>query len=144
MVLMIPEEGSFSLSAYITAAGYQTLIPKGYLKSTRNGEVWIAPLIPQLFYGVTGQQLGPSWRQYFSGTGEHVILSRVAGKPEVPREELYWRKISEEKVPELEAAVEITEGWLELVLRYSMFALAFLPLIFTAGVVVANEIQRGR
>lgn len=142
MVLMIPEEGSFSLSAYITTPGYQTVIPKGYLKSTRNGEVWIAPLIPQLFYGVTGQQLGPSWRQYFSGTGEHVILSRVAGQPEVPREELYWKKISEEKVPELEAAAEVTEGWDWV--HYAMFALGFLPLIFTAGVVVANEIQRGR
>lgn len=107
MVYMIPEEGSFSLSAYVATPGYQTIIPKGFLLSRRQGEVWIAPLIPQLFYGVTSEQLGPSWRQYLPEAGEHVILSRVAGKPEVPREELYWRKISEEEVPELQAVAEL-------------------------------------
>lgn len=141
MVLMIPEEGSFSLTAYITSPGYQTIIPKGFLMSRRGDQVFIAPLIPELFYGVTGEQLSHSWRQYFSEIGEHVILSRVAGKPEVPREELYWTKISPEKVPELKAAAEVTEAWDWV--HYAMFILGFSPLIFSIGVVVANEIQRG-
>jgi hypothetical protein len=47
-----------------------------------------------------------------------VILSRVAGKPEVPREELFWRKISEapkveEKPPEIkEVALPAYAPWL--------------------------------
>jgi len=95
MSLMLNKDASFSLSAYVSSPGYQSIVLRGYLVEKRNGETWIAPLIPQLFYGVTGQQLGPSWRQYFSTTGQQVILSRSGGKPEVPREELWWRKVAE-------------------------------------------------
>ena len=38
-----------------------------------------------------------TWRQYVSGTGAQTILSRSAGSPMVPREELFWRKVSDVK-----------------------------------------------
>jgi len=54
-----------------------------------------------LFYGWDGTQL-QTWRQNIGATGSQVIISRAAGGyPEVPRQELYWRKVSdfEEKAP---------------------------------------------
>jgi len=42
MVLMIPEEVSFTLSAYATSPRYQFLVLRGYLVERRNGETWIA------------------------------------------------------------------------------------------------------
>jgi hypothetical protein len=104
MSLMLNKDQSFSMSAYVTSPGPQTIALSGYLVEKRNGETWVAPLIPQLFYGVDGQQLGPSWRQNFTQTGEQVILSRVAGHPDVPHEELYWRKVSDMEVGRLGAA----------------------------------------
>lgn len=109
MVVMIPEEGSFTLTANVTAPGYQSVIPSGLLFSRRDGELWVAPLIPQLFYGADGEPL-TTWRQYLHEPGEQVILSRVAGEPSVPREELWWRKISDRQVAELEA-VEYLDAW---------------------------------
>ena len=102
--MMLGKDQSVSMSAYVTSPGYQSLVLRGYLVERRNGETWVAPLIPQLFYGVTGAQLGPTWRQYLPAAGEQVVLSRVGGKPEVPREELYWRKVADEEVRVMEAA----------------------------------------
>jgi hypothetical protein len=100
MSLMLDEDESFSLTANVVSPGYQSMVLKGYLVSRRANGVYVAPLIPQLFYGAEGTQL-QTWRQYISGTGEQTILSRVGGEPSVPREELYWRKVSdfEEKAP---------------------------------------------
>lgn len=101
MVLLIPEEGSFNMSAYVTSPGYQRIALKGYLVEKRNGETWVAPLIPQLFYGVEGTQL-QTWRQYLPEAGSQTIFSRVGGEPSVPREELFWRRVKGEKPTEEE------------------------------------------
>jgi hypothetical protein len=90
---LIPYEGSFTLWGYVESPGYQTIIPQGYVSEVRNGETWIAPLIPELFYGADGSQLQHTWRQDLTSTGEQMILSRVGGKPEVPREQLYWVRL---------------------------------------------------
>ena len=78
------------------------MVLKGFLVSRRVDGTYIAPLIPQLFYGADGKQL-TTWRQYLPTAGSQVILSRAAGGyPKVPRQELYWRKVSdfeEEAVP---------------------------------------------
>lgn len=92
--LMLDEDQSFSLTANITALGYQTIVPRGYLVSRRNDGTYVAPLIPELFYGADGTQL-TTWSQNFTATGNQVVLSRNGGMPSVPRGELYWRKISE-------------------------------------------------
>ena len=91
-MLMLDEDESFSLTANVTSPGYQTIALRGFLVSRRGGETWVAPLIPQLFYGVSGEQL-QTWRQYFSEAGEQVILYRYPEDPEVPREELWWRRV---------------------------------------------------
>ena len=115
MVLVLREEESFTMSANVTSPGYQRIALKGYLLSEHEGQTYVAPLIPQLFYGVTGQQLS-SWRQNFTQTGSQVILSRAAGGyPEVPREELYWTKVSDKKVEKLEAPKpSLVEWWKSL------------------------------
>ena len=102
MSLMIPEEGSFTLSAYMESPGYVRFVPKGYLVSRREGETWVAPIIPQLFYGASGEQLG-TWRQYIPEAGEVTLLSRVAGHPEVPREQLFWRRIGGVEIPNFQS-----------------------------------------
>ena len=131
---MLNEDQSFSLSAYVTSPGYQTIALRGYLVERRSDGVYVAPLIPQLFYGVTGAQLGPSWRQYFSSTGEQVILSRSGGKPEVPHEELYWRKVSDQEVRRLEAAPPAGIPW-----DWVVAGLGFLSLIALAGYVAWTQ-----
>jgi len=94
MSVVLEEDESFSLTANVTTPGYQTIALKGYLVSRRNNGTYIAPLIPQLFYGADGTQL-QTWRQNLTAAGSQVILSRAAGGyPEVPQEELYWRKVS--------------------------------------------------
>jgi len=67
------------------------------LVERRADGTYIAPLIPQLFYGADGTQL-QTWRQDIPTAGSQVILSRSGGQPSVPREELYWRKVSEDHV----------------------------------------------
>ncbi len=98
MSLMLDKDESFSLSANVTSPGYQRVVLRGYLMETRSDGVYVASLIPALFYGHSGTQLS-TWRQYISGTGSQTILSRSAGSPMVPREELFWRKISDFKEP---------------------------------------------
>ncbi|GAH22886.1 unnamed protein product, partial [marine sediment metagenome] len=60
--------------------------------------IYAAPLLPQLFYGADGTPLS-TWSQYISGTGEQTILSRSGGQPSIPKEELYWRKMSDVEKP---------------------------------------------
>ena len=94
MTLYLLEDEYFSMNAYVQALGDQTIALSGYLVEHRSDGTYVAPLIPDLFYGVNGTQLSHSWRQNFTATGDQTILSRSGGEPSVPRNELYWRKIS--------------------------------------------------
>jgi hypothetical protein len=97
MSLLLDEDESFSMEAYVETPGYQRVALSGYLVDRRADGTYIAPLIPQLFYGADGTQL-QTWRQNLSTAGSQVILSRSGGQPSVPREDLYWRKVSEDHV----------------------------------------------
>ena len=99
LVLMLDEDEYFSMQANVLSPGYQSVVLRGYLVKKEGGETYIAPLLPQLFYGSNGTQLS-TWRQYISGTGEQTILSRSGGLPTIPDEELYWRKVSTPKSEE--------------------------------------------
>lgn len=98
MSLMLDRDESFSMTANVTMPGYQRIILRGYITERRPDGLYAAPLLPQLFFGADGLPLS-TWRQYISGTGSQTILSRSAGSPMVPREELFWRKISDKKEP---------------------------------------------
>ena len=94
MVLMLDEDESFSMEAYVTSPGYQSPILKGFLVQQRADGTYATPLNPRLFYGASGSALS-TWRQYLPTSGAQTILSRSGGLPNLPREELYWRKISD-------------------------------------------------
>jgi len=96
MSLMLDIDKSFSMQANVTTPGYQRVVLRGYISERRPDGLYVAPLLPQLFYGADGSQLS-TWRQYISGTGSQTILSRSAGSPMVPREELWWRKVRDFK-----------------------------------------------
>lgn len=96
MSLMLDKDESFSMQANVTTPGYQRVVLSGYITERRPDGLYVAPLLPQLFFGADGTQL-TTWRQYISGTGSQTILSRSAGSPMVPREELFWRKIRDFK-----------------------------------------------
>ena len=98
MSLMLDRDESFSMTANVTMPGYQRIILRGYITERRPDGLYAAPLLPQLFFGADGLPLS-TWRQYISGTGSQTILSRSAGSPMVPREELFWTKISDKKEP---------------------------------------------
>jgi len=124
--IYLNEDESFSLTANVTSPGYQRIALKGYLVSRGNDGVYIAPLIPQLFYGADGTQL-QTWRQNLTQTGSQVILSRAAGGyPEVPKEELYWRKVSdfevEKKKEEAIQPVTLQLPWLQIGIAISLFS----------------------
>ena len=93
MVLMLDEDQSFSLTANVTSPGPQRVVLSGFIKKIKGGETWIAPLLPQLFYGADGNVL-TTWRQNLTTTGSQVILSRSGGLPTLPPEDLYWRKVA--------------------------------------------------
>lgn len=109
MSLMLEEDEFFSMSAYVDSLGEQRIALSGYLVEHRGDGTYVAPLIPQLFYGVNGIQL-QTWRQNFTVTGDQVILSRSSGLPKVPREELYWRKVKEAEQPKVEQPVSLVEA----------------------------------
>jgi hypothetical protein len=102
MTLYLEEDESFTLTANVESTGYQGIALQGYLVDRRSDGTYIAPLIPQLFFGVNGTQL-QTWRQNLTTTGSQVILSRSGGYPKVPKEELYWRKVEEPEKPEEKA-----------------------------------------
>ena len=106
MSLILDEDESFSMQANITTPGYQRVVLSGFIREQRPDGTYIASLLPQLFYGQDGAPL-TTWRQYISGTGEQTILSRSGGLPTLPREEMYWRKVSDTAVaPATPPAVE--------------------------------------
>ena len=80
------------MQANVTTPGPQSIVLRGYITQRRPDGLYIAPLLPQLFYGQSGTQL-TTWRQNLTGTGEQTILSRSGGLPTLPREELYWRRV---------------------------------------------------
>lgn len=88
------------MQAYVESPGYVRTVLQGYIVSRRGDGTYVAPLIPQLFYGSSGSQL-QTWRQFIPSTGSQTILSRSAGNPKVPREELFWWKVeSKEERPQ--------------------------------------------
>ena len=94
-MLYLEEDESFSMTANVESAGYQRIALKGFLVRRDNNGVYIGSLLPQMFYGASGTQLS-TWRQYLPTSGSQVILSRTAGgDPEVPKEEIYWRKVAD-------------------------------------------------
>jgi hypothetical protein len=94
MSLVIPEDEYFALTANITSPGLQRIGLRGYLVRRTNNGTYVAPLIPQMFYGASGEQL-TTWQQEFTETGEQVILSRSpGGNPKVPNEELRWMRVN--------------------------------------------------
>ena len=132
-MLMLDEDQSFTLSGYVESPGYQSIVLRGYLVSRRSDGTYVAPLIPQLFYGASGEQL-QTWRQWLPSAGDQVLLSRVGGMPEVPREELWWRKVSEPEVKEEKEIVSVPT--LEIT---SALALAIFTLGFGIGVILLKK-----
>jgi len=110
MTLLLDEDESFSMSAYVDSPGEQRIALSGYLVQHRGDGTYVAPLLPQLFYGVTGAQLGATWRQDFTATGDQVILSRSGGLPMLPREELNWRKVESTEQPKTVEAKPLAEA----------------------------------
>lgn len=98
----IEEEQSFSLTANVLSPGPVSIVPSGYIVSRRSNGVYVAPLIPQLFLGASGGQLS-TWSQWIPSAGSQVILTKPAGELLVPREELYWRKVTEPAMEAMEA-----------------------------------------
>jgi hypothetical protein len=124
-MLMLDEDESFSLTAYVESPGYQRVVLKGYLVSRRSDGTYIAPLIPQLFYGADGTQL-QTWRQNLTTTGSQVILSRFGGQPSVPREELYWRKVKEAPTVAEAPAIQEQPNILPIIILGGIFLLLIL------------------
>jgi len=90
---MLDWDEYFSMQANVTNPGPQRIALRGYITERRPDGLYAAPLLPQLFYGQDGTQLS-TWRQNLTGTGEQTILSRSGGLPSIPKEELYWRRVS--------------------------------------------------
>jgi len=124
-MLMLDEDESFSLTANVESPGYQRVVLQGYLVSRRSDGTYIAPLIPQLFYGADGTQL-QTWRQNLTTTGSQVILSRFGGEPSVPREELYWRKVKEAPRVAEAPAIQEQPNILPIIILGGLFLLLIL------------------
>jgi len=138
---MLPEDEYFSITANVTSPGPQSMVLRGYLISERADGTYIAPLIPQLFFGADGTPLS-TWRQTLTQTGSQVILSRSGGQPSVPREELYWRKIKpkEEEEPVLEAKPTLIDQFNTLPLyQKALIGLTLISAIAGAGYLIAKH-----
>jgi len=118
--LVLDEDQFFELKANITSPGYQTMALTGYLTKQKGGETYIAPLLPRMFYGADGNQLGASWRQNIPAAGEQVILSRSGGLPKVGEPDVYWRKVTKkeeviaEEVKPMSLLDQFTAWWTSL------------------------------
>lgn len=121
---------SFSMHANVLTPGSQRVVLTGFITERRPDGVYAAPLLPQLFYGADGTQLS-SWRQNISGTGEQTILSRSGGLPSIPKEELFWRKVSGPEQPAVVEAVPTTT--LSLIQVVILGIIAFLAYKTLAG-----------
>ncbi len=120
MSLVLDKDESFSMQANITSPGPQRVVLRGFITERRSDGLYAAPLLPQLFFGADGTQL-TTWRQNITGTGAQTILSRSAGSPMVPREDLFWRKVSDfEREP---AKVEVAPLEVPLILLAPILAL---------------------
>jgi len=104
MSVVLDEHESFNLTAYVTSPGYQNVALHGYITQQRGDGLYAAPLIPDLFYGASGSALSGTWRQFLPAAGSTTILSRSGGQPSVPREDLYWRKVSSNNQPSVETS----------------------------------------
>lgn len=91
--VLLDWEEDFKLDAHIDADGQQRFALMGYIQKRRADGIYRAPIIPELFYGVNGQQLD-TWSQYLTA-GDHTILRRDSGNPSVPDYELAWTKVAE-------------------------------------------------
>lgn len=100
--LMLDEDQFFELKAYVTTPGYQTIALSGYLTKQKGGDTYVAPLLPEMFYGATGTPLVGTWRQNFTAAGEQVVLSRSGGQPSIPSD-VYWKKVTTGHEEEAEA-----------------------------------------
>ena len=95
VTLVIDEDTPISMQVYSTAPGYQSMVVRGMMTKQVGGVTYGTPLLPQMFFGADGSQLGPSWRQYIPAARAQTILSRSGGLPALPPdEELFWRPIS--------------------------------------------------
>ncbi len=92
MSLMIDWDESFSMQANVTSPGLQRIVLRGFITERRPDGLYATQILPQMFFGANGSQL-TTWRQNIPGTGSQTILSRSRGKPSIPKEELYWRRI---------------------------------------------------
>jgi len=138
---MIGENEHFSLTANIVTPGYQSTMLKGFLVSERADGTYVAPLIPQLFFGADGTPLS-TWRQTLTQTGSQVILSRSGGEPSVPREELYWRKVKtvKEEEPVLEAKPSLVDQFNALpLLQKLLIGAAVIGSVAGAGYLIAKR-----
>lgn len=114
MSLVLDVDQYFSMQANVTSPGYQSVVLRGFITERRGDGLYAAPLLPQLFFGADGSQLS-SWRQYLPTAGSQTILSRSGGSPMLPREELYWRKVSDfEEVPAKEEPAKVEVAPLEV------------------------------
>ena len=95
MAPVLDEDESYSMQVYSTSPGYQSVVVRGMMTKEEGGSVYATPLLPSMFYGVDGTQLGSSWRQYIPTAGAQTLLSRSGGLPRLPPDEdLFWRKVS--------------------------------------------------
>ena len=95
MSTVLDEDESYSMQVYSTSPGYQSMVVRGMMTKEEGRSIYATPLLPSMFYGVGGTQLGSSWRQYIPTAGSQTILSRSGGLPRLPPdEELFWRKVS--------------------------------------------------
>lgn len=90
--LVLDWDEDFKLDAHVDVAGQQRFMVTGYIQKRRADGVYRAPLIPELFFGVNGEQLD-TWSQNLDA-GDHTILRRDGGNPYVADNELAWEKVS--------------------------------------------------
>lgn len=133
---MLDEHEDFTMQAYVEADGPQRVAVMGYLVKKEADGTYIAPLIPQLFFGANGAQL-QTWRQDLVA-GNQTILSRHGGQPSVPEHELWWRKVSENHVDKKEIPqqpiIQLAEPF--------PYAYVILPLAIIAGLVIIYKVMK--
>lgn len=96
--LELDEKEDFKLEAHVDSDGQQRFSVVGYLVRRRPDGVYRTPLIPEMFFGVNGDQL-ETWSQYLT-KGDHTILRRDSGNPKVPDSELNWVRVNQTPFPQ--------------------------------------------
>lgn len=91
---VVDENEGFTLTANVLTPGYVSIIPKGYVVSRRSDGVYQAGFLPDMFLGYDGKQLD-TWRQYVPAIGNQVVLTKPAGHLLVPKQDLFWTKVSD-------------------------------------------------